>query len=77
MDNKLEIIFMQVRLLRLASQEWHMSIREVNDLFTKYEVLEYIADCYDEFGAEGDYAVLEEINAMLAANGVHVNAAAN
>lgn len=32
MSESSEIVFMQARLLRLASEEWHMSIQKVNAL---------------------------------------------
>jgi hypothetical protein len=74
MSEKAEIVFMQTRLLRLASEEWHMSIQEVNILFDKYGILKLIADCYGVFHMEGDYAVFDEIKTVLKNKGVDVNA---
>jgi hypothetical protein len=74
MSEKSEIVFMQVRLLRLASEEWHMSIPKVSELFDKYSILEFIEDCYDEFHTEGDYAVFDEIKTVLKNKGVDVSA---
>lgn len=73
MSEKTEIIFMQVRLLRLASEEWHMPIQAVNELFDQYSVLKFIEDCYGVFHMEGDYAVFEEIKTLLKNKGVDVN----
>ena len=42
MSKKSEIIFMQTRLIRLAVQEWKLSIEKVIDIFKKAEVLGYI-----------------------------------
>ena len=36
MSEKSEIVFMQVRLLRLASEEWHTTIQKASRLFEKY-----------------------------------------
>lgn len=74
MSKRSEIIFMQARLLRLASEEWHMSIQNVNALFDKYSILKFIEDCYGVFHMEGDYAVFEEIKTVLKNKGVDVNA---
>lgn len=74
MSERGEIVFMQVRLLRLASEEWHMSIQKVNALFDKYSILKLIEDCYDVFHMQGDYAVFEEIKTVLKNKGVDVNA---
>lgn len=70
MDERAEIIFMQARLLRLASEEWHMSIPKVNELFDRYGVLNFIEDCYGVFHMEGDYAVFEEVKTLLQNKGV-------
>lgn len=74
MSQSSEIIFMQVRLLRLASEEWHMSIQMANTVFDKYSILTFIEDCYDVFHMEGDYAVFDEIQTLLKNKGVDVDA---
>lgn len=73
MKEKSEIVFMQVRLLRLVSEEWHISIQKANELFDKYSILKFIEDCYGIFHMEGDYAVFEEIRTLLRNKGVDVN----
>ena len=35
MDEKAEIIFMQTRLVRLASEEWHLPVEKIVELFKK------------------------------------------
>ncbi len=74
MSKSSEIVFMQVRLLRLASEEWHMSVQQVNVIFDKYCIFKFIEDCYDVFHMEGDYAVFDEINTVLKNKGVDINA---
>ena len=69
-----KIVFMQARLLRLASEEWHVPIQKVNVLFDKYSILKLIEDCYGVFHMEGDYAVFNEIKTVLKSKGVDVNA---
>ena len=49
MSKSSEIVFMQVRLLRLASEEWHMSVQQVNVIFDKYCIFKFIEDCYAVF----------------------------
>ena len=65
MTKQRQIIYMQVRLLRLASLEWKMSIDEVNKLFKEKGIYKYIEKFWDIFHIEGDYAVLEDINNYL------------
>lgn len=73
MSERAEIIFMQARLLRLASEEWHVSVQRVNVLFDQYNIFKFIEDCYDVFHMEGDFAVFEEIKAVLKNKGGDVN----
>lgn len=73
MSEKAEIIFMQTRIIRLASEEWHMPIEKVLDLFSKIDVLGYIEKGYGIFHCEGDEAVLEDITALLRERGVNIN----
>ena len=44
MSERAEIIFMQTRLIRLASEEWHTTIQKVNLLFDQYDILKFIED---------------------------------
>lgn len=74
MSEKSEITFMQTRLIRLASEEWHLSVEQIIDLFKKADILGYIEKGYGIFHCEGDEAVLEDIAEVLDAKGVKVNA---
>ena len=73
MSEKAEIIFMQTRIIRLASEEWHMPIKKVLDLFSKIDVLGYIEKCYGIFHCESEEAVLEDITELLRERGVNIN----
>lgn len=74
MSKKSEIIFMQTRLIRLATQEWKLSIEKVIDIFKKAKVLGYIEDSYGIFHCEGDGAVLEDVSEFVRRKGIQVNA---
>lgn len=73
-SEKSEITFMQTRLIRLASEEWHLPIEKIIDLFRKVDVLGYIEKGYGIFHCEGDEAVLEDIMEFLKRKGMEVNA---
>ena len=75
MSERSEIVFMQVRLLRLASEEWNMSVPKVAALFDCYHIFEFIEDCYGMFHMEGDRAVFDEVKTLLRNKGADVNAA--
>ncbi|KUE75258.1 DUF3791 domain-containing protein [Subdoligranulum sp. AM23-21AC] len=70
MTRKEEILYMQTRLLRLAASHWSHSDDEIQSIFVKYGVYEYIEDGYELFHLEGDEAVLQEIAEMLKRKGV-------
>lgn len=74
MSEKAEITFMQTRLIRLASEEWHLPIEKILDLFQKVDVLGYIEKGYGIFHCEGDEAVLEDIAEFLEGKGIKINA---
>ena len=74
MSEKTEITFMQTRLIRLASEEWHLPIEQIIYLFKKSDVLGYIEKGYGIFHCEGDEAVLEDITELLEGKGIEVNA---
>lgn len=74
MSEKAEITFMQTRLIRLASEEWHLPIEQIIYLFKKSDVLGYIEKGYGIFHCESDEAVLEDITELLEGKGIEVNA---
>ena len=74
MSERAEITFMQTRLIRLASEEWHLPIEQIIYLFKKEDVLGYIEKGYGIFHCEGDEAVLEDITELLEGKGIKVNA---
>ena len=70
MSKEAEITFMQTRLIRLASEEWHLPIEHIISLFKKADVLGYIEKGYGIFHCEGDEAVLEDITEFLNRKGI-------
>lgn len=60
-----EILFMQTRVIRLASKQWNTTIQKVNNIFDRYDILKFIEDSYDIFHTEGDEVVLQEIEEVL------------
>ena len=74
MSERAEITFMQTRLIRLASEVWHLPIEQIIYLFKKVDFLGYIEKGYGIFHCEGDEAVLEDITELLQGKGIEVNA---
>lgn len=74
MNEKMQILFMQTRLIRLAAEKWNTSILKANAIFAKYNICQFIEDCFGEFHTEGDEAVFDDINFLLRNKGVDINA---
>ena len=70
MSEKAEITFMQIRLIRLASEEWNLSVDEVVELFKRADVFGYIETGYGIFHCEGDEAILEDITEFIEGKGI-------
>ncbi|MDO4452656.1 MAG: DUF3791 domain-containing protein [Lachnospiraceae bacterium] len=77
MSKKEEIIFMQIRLIRLASEEWHLSIDKIIEIFKNKNVFSYIEKGYGVFHCEGDEVVLEDVGDFLMRKGIDVYAGIN
>lgn len=77
MSKKEEITFMQIRLIRLASEEWNLSIDKIIEIFKNKNVFSYIEAGYGIFHCEGDDVVLEDVGDFLMRKGIDVYAGIN
>lgn len=68
---------MQIRLIRLASEEWHLSIDKIIEIFKNKNVFSYIEKGYGVFHCEGDEVVLEDVGDFLMRKGIDVYAGIN
>ena len=74
MSEKSQIVFMQVRVLRLAAEEWKTTIQKASEVFDQYNFFKFIEECFDVFHMEGDYAVFDEIQTVLRCKEVDIRA---
>ena len=65
MEEQQQIIYMQTRIVRLASERWNMSIKDVVEMFSRFEVLQYIENCFGIFHMEGDEVILEDVTEYI------------
>lgn len=72
MNEQQQILFMQIRILRMASERFNLSLKETAGLFKKFDVLKYIRACFGIFHVEGDEAVFEDVKAYFKAKGAAV-----
>ena len=72
MPEQQQILYMQIRLVRLASKYWGKTMEATADLFKKFSVFKYIEDCFYIFHTEGDEAIFEDIKQYLTNKGAIV-----
>lgn len=70
MSERQQIIYMQTRIMRLASERWKKPMEIVAKLFAEYKALQYIEECFDMFHVEGDEAILEDVEIYLKNRGM-------
>ena len=69
MPEKQQILYMQIRLVRLASNYWGKTMDATALLFKEFNIFKYIEDCFEIFHTEGDEAIFEDIQQYLANKG--------
>lgn len=67
-----QILFMQIRLLRIMAEKYSLSLKEAAEIFRQYDVLPFIREGFGIFHVEGDEAVFEEVKAYLQSKGAAV-----
>ena len=72
MDEQQQILYMQVRLLRMASEKFGISLKETAELFRIFDVLSYIRVGWGIFHTEGDEAVFLDVKQYLKNKGADV-----
>lgn len=66
---KNDLFMLQVRLFRAAQLEWNLSAKECSALFNRYNIYDYIKDCYGFYHIQGDATNLADIKNFLLTKG--------
>ena len=74
MSREQEINLMKCWLFRHATLRWNKTPVETADLFRKYALYKFVTDCYELLHVASYDCALDEIENILAANGVSVYA---
>ena len=69
MSERMQIVFMQTRIARLASEKWNLPIAKIGAIFKKYDVFGYIEKGFGIFHCEGDEAVFYDVSDYLTRKG--------
>lgn len=69
MNESEQILFMQIRILRMMAEKYSLSLKEAAEIFGQYNVLPFIREGFGIFHVEGDEAVFEEVKGFLKSKG--------
>ena len=69
MNEAQQILFMQIRILRMTAEKYSLSLKETAEIFGQYNVLPFIREGFGIFHVEGDEAVFEEVKGFLKSKG--------
>lgn len=69
-SDMIDITDMICRLFRLAEKSWKKTPAETAEIFRQYNILEFIAECYDSLHLSSDQCALEDIEVLLRNHGV-------
>ena len=72
MTESQQILFMQIRILRMMSEKYSLSLKQAAEIFGQYNVLNFIREGFGIFHIEGDEAVFEEVQSYLQSKGAAV-----
>lgn len=56
-----DLFLLQIRLFRLAQNEWGINEKKCSEIFNAYKIYDYIETCYEFFHIQGDEANLADI----------------
>lgn len=71
-NNQSNISHMQCWLFRLAQSKWELTPADTIALFKRFGIFEYISDCYDILHLSSYHHALNDIEMLLAHNGITV-----
>ena len=69
MNEAQQILFMQIRLLRMLAEKYGLTLKQAAQTFAAYNVLPFIREGFGIFHVEGDEAVFEEVKGFLKSKG--------
>lgn len=72
MNETQQILFMQIRILRMLAEKYSLSLKQAAEIFGQYDVLHFIREGFGIFHVEGDEAVFEEVKAYLQSKGASI-----
>ena len=67
-----EVLNMQLVLIPVLAEAWNKSYSELSDLFKKYDVLNYIDICYENYNSTGNQGIIDDLQEYIEMQGGRV-----
>ena len=61
------ILNMQITIVNCMKQQWNINYSEASDILDKYDLLSYIAICYEEYNSMGIKGILQDLKSYMEA----------
>lgn len=71
-ERERDISDMQCWVFRMAQTKWDLSPKACAQLFKKYNILEFISECYDSLHLNSYACVLHDVETLLHNRGVTI-----
>ena len=71
MTRKDNVLNMQITIINNMKQEWSIDYSKVSDLLEKYDLLQYIDACYEEYNSMGMKGILLDLKSYMNAIDEH------
>ena len=59
------VLNMQITIANNMKQEWQIDYGKVSDLLEKYDLLQYIDTCYEEYNSMGIKGILLDLKSYM------------
>lgn len=63
------VLNMQITLIPILAKSWNMSYLQISELLKKFDILNYIDVCYEEFNSTGNRGILDELEEYIELQG--------
>ena len=63
------VLNMQITLIPILAKSWNMSYLQISELLKKFDILNYIDICYEEFNSTGNQGILDELEEYIELQG--------
>ena len=64
-----EVLNMQLVLIPILAEAWKKTYSELSDLLKKYDVLNYIDVCYENYNSTGNQGIINDLKDYIEMQG--------